>query len=256
MSAERRIVGILGGMGPAATVDFYRRIVDATDARRDQDHLHILIDSRPGVPDRTAFLTGQGDDPTPALVAMARGLERAGAQMLVIACNTANVFAPQVADAVRIPIIEWAAEAARGITQSQRGIRTVGLLATTGTIRSRLYQNAFAPHAIDVITPPPPEQDRVLTTIYGPAGVKSGAADLHAARQLVRGVGSSLAADGAEALLLACTELSYLFPHRDPTWAVPMFDAAQIVAERVIVLAGGKVRDHASVEAFSSACNR
>jgi aspartate racemase len=240
--ARKKTIGILGGMGPAATADFYRRIVDSTRAMRDQDHLHVLIDSQPEVPDRTAFLFGQGTDPTPVLLTMARSLEQAGADLLVIACNTAHAFAAQVAASVRVPLVNWIEEVTSATTARQPGLRRIGLLATNGTISSGLYQEAFASHDVQVLVPDRAAQGRVMEAIYGPAGVKSGSTDLGAARDATEAAGRALVERGAEAILLACTELSVLFAGRSPNWPVPTFDAAQVMAERVIILAGGEVK--------------
>jgi aspartate racemase len=108
-------IGIIGGMGPLATADLYRKIIEVTPAVRDQDHLHVIIDADPTIPDRTAALLGNGPDPLPKLVAAARRLEDAGAGILIMPCNTAHAFLPVLQRAVRIPFIdmteeEWAAE--------------------------------------------------------------------------------------------------------------------------------------------------
>ncbi len=238
-----KTIGVLGGMGPEATVDFYRRIVEATEAARDQDHLHVLIDGDPAVPDRTAFLLGDGPDPAPALIAMARRLEGAGAELLVMACNTASAFAPRVAAAVGVPLLDWPDEVAHGVLARQRGIGRAGVLATSGTIASGLYQRAFGRHGVEVVVPDARHQELVMQAIYGPDGVKAGTTDLTAARARVLAGGQTLVDDGAQALVLACTELSVLFATGAATaWPVPAFDAAQVVAERVIELAGGRLK--------------
>ncbi|WP_282974806.1 aspartate/glutamate racemase family protein [Saccharopolyspora erythraea] len=137
-------VGILGGMGPAATADFYDKLVRATPVATDQDHLRVVIWADPSVPDRTAALTGAGPDPTPWLSRGAEKLRACGADLLAVPCNTAHAFAPQVAEACGLPlvsIIDVTAEAAG--TALPRPSRA-GLLATTGTVRSGLYHSALA----------------------------------------------------------------------------------------------------------------
>src|SRR4051812_27943024 len=124
-----QIVGVLGGMGPAATVDFLRRVVAATPATRDQDHLRLLVDSNPAVPDRTAALLGAGPDPTPVLVAMARGLEAQGADLLVMPCNTASAFADGVQRAVTVPLLRWPDVVAEELLARRPGA-VVGILGT------------------------------------------------------------------------------------------------------------------------------
>ncbi len=242
---KKKTIGLMGGMGPAATVDFYRRIVESTDAGRDQDHLHVIVDSQPLVPDRTAFLLGHGEDPAPTLVAMAQTLERAGADVLIMACNTAHAFAPQVAVAVDIPLVELPREAAVAVAGHLPGVRRVGLLATTGTVVSGLYQRALAAQGLESVVPDHVVQERVMDAIYGPLGVKAGA-DQRQARHMMEEVGAALVAAGAQALLLACTELSVLFADSPLPCGAPVVDAAQVAVERVIRLAGGRVRSRSS----------
>ena len=100
-----KTIGVIGGMGPAATLDFFGKILEATHAERDQDHLRVLIDNNPRVPDRNAAIAGRGPSPGPQLAESARGLERAGADFLVIACNTAHAFQPDIEAAISIPLL-------------------------------------------------------------------------------------------------------------------------------------------------------
>jgi aspartate racemase len=228
-------------MGPAATVDFFRRVVALTDAATDQDHLRILIDNRPGVPDRTAYLLGHGSDPTPTLVEMAQGLERAGADLLVVACNTANAFVEEVSAGVSIPIVRWADEVGSWIIDRRPTWRRIAVLASTGTIRSGLYQKAFARSGLEVLVPSAPDQDELMAAIY--LGVKGGAADVGGLADSVRRVSRSMRDRGADATLLACTELSWIAAN-DPSGELLgdcYLDAAQIVAEQVVTLSGANV---------------
>lgn len=237
-----KTVGIIGGMGPAATADFYRQIVELTDARRDQDHLHVLIDSHPGVPDRTAFLLGRGADPRPKLLEMAQRLERSGAELLVIPCNSASPFTSDVQKVVDVPIVDWVAETVGGVLAQHGGLLRIGLLATSGTVASGLYQESFADGGVDVLVPAATLQQLVMSVILD---VKAGIASHDALRSSIVSVGTRLQRQGAEALLLACTELSLLFRETVPTWSPATYDAARIVAERVVVLAGGRLKESA-----------
>ena len=108
MSGNRRrslAVGVLGGMGPEATVDFMTRVLAATPARVDQEHIRMLVDHNPGIPDRHAAIAGTGPDIGPELAAMARGLEAAGADFLVMVCNTAHAYTEAIRTAVSIPFV-------------------------------------------------------------------------------------------------------------------------------------------------------
>jgi len=241
-----KTVGILGGMGPAATVDFFRRLVATTEASRDQDHLHILIDNQPAVPDRTAYLMGIGADPTPVLIEMARRLERAGAELLVIACNTANAFVEPVAESISVPVVRWAEEVALWVRQYQPDTRRVAVLGSTGTILSGLYQDSFRQCDVELVVPAPSHQQELMEAIY--VGVKAGTADVGRWASRVRQISTSLAEARPDAILFACTELSWLAAH-DPSAAladVPYLDAAQLVAERVVVLAGAQLSQGAA----------
>jgi aspartate racemase len=241
VSVNRKTVGVLGGMGPAATVDFFRRIVESTTVQRDQEHVHVIIDNLPQVPDRTGFLLHGGEDPGPVLIEMARRLEAAGADFLVMPCNTASAFTALIQDAVAIPVIDWAAETAKGVVTGTSGAKRVGLLATRGTIEAGIYHRTFEDLGVQILTPPEPHQEQVMNAIYGPRGVKAGHADLACARIEVDAAGQALVDAGADAVLLACTELSVLFAAHEPRWSAPTFDASQIVAEHVIARAGGDV---------------
>ena len=126
---SNRVVGILGGMGPAATADFYLKLIQATPAAVDQEHLQVLIWSDPTIPDRTEALLTHGEDPTPALIAGAEMLRRSGAGMLAVPCNTAHAFLAAVQAEVDIPIIHMIEETANYVHQLKPAIRRVGLLS-------------------------------------------------------------------------------------------------------------------------------
>ncbi len=235
-------IGVLGGMGPEASADFYRRIVDLTFARRDQDHLHVIVDGDPSVPDRTAFLDGKGDDPVPALRTVARRLEIAGAELIVMACNTAHAFYPQVAQSMDVPLVDWIGEAAGAMAGLYGSQSRIAVLATKGTLKTQLYQTALDRHGVEACVPDGPAQQELMDVIYGKGGVKAGGNDRENLRRRVQGVAEQSIASGADAVLLACTELSSLFYAVPKSWPVPVEDAAQLVAGRVIELAGGTVR--------------
>ena len=129
MTTARRTVGVMGGMGPAATVDFLDRVRRRTPARLDADHLRLLVDSDPTLPDRHAALADGGPSPGPRLVAMAQGLERAGAQGLVLVCNSAHAWADEIRAAVAVPFIDMVAETAAALARRHPHVRRPGLLA-------------------------------------------------------------------------------------------------------------------------------
>lgn len=223
------IVGVLGGMGPAASAAFVTNLVKATPVSADQEHLRVLLDSNPQIPDRTAFLLGDGPDPRPALLDSARRLRTAGATCLVLPCNTANVFAPYLAQRVPMSIVPWISTAVDAVP----GEGPVGILATEGTIRSQVYQRALAHVGRSAVEPHPGERAVVMDVIYGPEGVKSGTLSPRA-RELLIAVARSLARRGAEQLLLACTELPLLLGADADGWPVPAIDPSLAMAQRLV----------------------
>lgn len=231
-------VGVLGGMGPAATVDFLARIIAATPAERDQDHLHVLVDCNPQVPDRSAFLRSEGPDPRPSLVAMAKGLEQAGARFLVMACNTAHAFAEDIRAEVAIPLVDWPSVVADAV--SVAGVKRVGILASTGTLDANIYRIPLEARGIRSVVPTPTGQARVVRAIYGPEGVKRlGPGSQVARRDLLAGA-EDVVGQGATAVILACTEFSAVRALGELDVKVPVFDASEIVARHVVSLALGR----------------
>ena len=199
--ASSKTVGILGGMGPAATIEFFRRLVAATPAAIDQAHLRILVDNNPHVPDRTNAIFGRGADPGPALAEMARGLAALGADFLTMPCNTAHVFRAAIREAVAIPFIDMIEETAQVIA-----VKTVGLLATTGTVYSELYRVACDQRDIELVTPSDEDQELVMDII---SRVKAGGSG-PSVRDHTAAVVDRLAARGAEAVIAGCTEISLI----------------------------------------------
>ena len=215
---EKKIIGIIGGMGPLATADLFEKITLHTRAQRDQDHLRILIDSNTNIPDRTAALLHGGQDPTPQLTASAALLERMGAQVLIMPCNTAHNYYDAVAGAVHIPVLHMIRLTAQAL--QTRGVAAAGLLATDGTVETGIYQRTFAGTGIDLLTPEPEGQRAIMDMIY--RGVKAG--DLRYDASAARRAMDSLLRQGARTLILGCTELPLAaklyqldYPFTDPT---------------------------------------
>lgn len=229
--AEQQIIGVLGGLGPWATLDFFEKVLRATPAQRDQDHLRVIIDNNPKIPDRTPAILGRGEDPVPALIATARNLERAGASFLVIPCNTAHAFYDQVQAAVSIPILHIMEEVATVAAAEVPDLKSVGVLATVATVRGELYHRPFARRGVTVLQPPLPEQTLVDRGIYQ---VKAGEMGPEVTRPLV-GVAEGLVARGAQALVLGCTELPFVL--KSSHVRVPLFDSNLILARAAVRMA-------------------
>lgn len=219
-----RTVGVLGGMGPRATADFFQKLVDLTPARRDQDHLRVIVDCNPQIPDRSQCILHGGEDPTPALVATARNLERAGADFLVIPCNTAHHFLDSIRRSVRIPVLDITEVVAERAGRFSR----VGLLATRATVVAGLYQRALGRRGCEVVVPSPSRQELVDRAIFA---VKAG--DLGArVRGWVREAGRELLEGGAQALVLGCTEVPLVVEAEE--WPVPVLDSTALLAEAAV----------------------
>src|SRR4029077_12279713 len=196
-----QIVGIIGGMGPEATVDLMRRVVAKTPARDDQDHVHLIVESNPKIPSRIAHLIeGTGADPTPELIRIAGNLQRAGATALAIPCNTAHAYAHSIRRAVSIPLLDMIELTVGKIAASPRVAR-VGLLASSAVLTPELYAKAFSSHGVAVVHPR--DQDEVMALIRA---VKRGDTGLQAESALGR-MALELASQ-ADVLLIGCSELS------------------------------------------------
>lgn len=228
-------VGVVGGVGPAATVDFISRVVENTPAARDQDHIKVVVEQNPQIPDRTANLAGHGNDPTVALYATCKKLEQAGADIIAIPCNTAHAFVDRIQGHIQILIVNMLTETVAHIMQNFSGVRRVGLLATSGTVQSQLYHAAANSAGLDLIAPDPAVQDIVMESIYGENGVKAGFTSGVCKTQL-REACNHLRDLGAEVLILGCTELPLIRPAATADLP-PMLDPTEILARKCVSLA-------------------
>ncbi|USX12705.1 aspartate/glutamate racemase family protein [Oxalobacteraceae bacterium OTU3CAMAD1] len=233
-------IGIVGGVGPAATVDFMDKIISNTDATRDQDHIKLVVDHNPQIPDRTANLIGGGEDPTLAIYAACKRLEANQADLIAIPCNTAHAYVERIRRQLTIPIVNMLHETVRHIGRHHPGHRRVGLLATTGTIGSRVYQEAAAGAEFELLMPDQPHQALVMRAIYGERGVKAGYLDGECREDLMRAL-THLVDAGATVVILGCTELPLLL-REDAAFAiagreVALLDPTAILARRCVALA-------------------
>ena len=223
LATMHRVVGIIGGMGPEATLDLMRRVLAKTPARDDQDHIHLIVESNPKIPSRIAHLIeGTGDDPTPELVRIAVNLQRAGAQALAIPCNTAHAYAHSIRRAVSIPLLDMVQLTVDQIANSRRAAR-VGLLASSAVLATELYTKAFAGHGIAVVHPP--RQDEVMSLIKA---VKRGETGLETQTALAR---TALdLANHADVLLIGCSELSVIAAGI----TAPFVDSLDVQAQAIV----------------------
>jgi aspartate racemase len=227
-----RVVGIIGGMGPEATLDLMRRVVAKTPADDDADHIHLIVESNPKIPSRIAHLIdGTGADPTPELIRIAANLQRAGANALAIPCNTAHAYADSIRRAVSIPLLDMVNLTVEHIVRAG-GAARVGILASTAVHSTALYSAALSAHNIEVIRPV--NQDDVMALIKR---VKRGDTGLQAQVALGR-IALDLAVQ-SDLLLVACSELSVIAAGI----TVPFVDSLEILAQAIVDFATTKSGD-------------
>ena len=236
--SHRKVIGVLGGMGPDATVDFFAKLVTASHAESDQAHPRILIDNNPQVPDRTAAIEGRGPSPAAALAAMAQGLIDQGAELLAMPCNSAHAFAEAiVAVAGEVPFVHLIDTTVEATKARLPGVARVGVLATDGANAAGLYPDAYRAVGIEALLPAGAEQAQVMAAIYA---VKAGRAG-DAERAALREVGAALCARGAEALVAGCTEIPLLLRDGDVQHggvAVPVISSTDELVASTLRAAG------------------
>jgi len=225
---SEKIIGILGGMGPEATADLYLRIIKATPVKRDQDHPRIIVYSNSKVPDRTAAILGTGPSPMPELIRAGKRLEEAGADFIIIPCNTAHYFIDQLQKELRVPILHMIRLSAGKAKADYPKVKKAGLLATDGTVKSGLYKQAYGDVGIEILEPNPEKQADIMKAIY--QCVKAG--NLIDGGLLLRGVANDLIAVGAEMIICGCTEVSLVLKEGD--LSVPILDPLQVLAEAAV----------------------
>ena len=223
-----KVVGIIGGMGPEATVDLMRRVIAATPADDDGDHIHLIADNNPKVPSRiAALIEGRRDvNPSPAIVAMGQRLEAAGADAIVMACNTAHWYAPDVRAATSVPFLDMIEMTADALAVRATGHKRVGLLASTAVHNIGLYEKALAARGLETVSPQ--DQPRLMDIIRA---VKRGDTG-EAVRADYAAIARQLASDRVDVLAVACTELSVLAGALDP--GLPVVDALDVLTRAII----------------------
>jgi aspartate racemase len=229
-----RVIGILGGMGPEATLDFYRHIINLTPADEDQDHIRILIYSNPKIPDRTMAITGNGESPLASLVESAKLLEKGGADFIAIPCNSAHHYLPQIQREIQIPILDMVAETCRKLCEDLPGVKTAGLIAVIGTVRSGVYHRALSEAGIKIVTPEEADQEEIQTAI---AQVKAGKHN-RSTQETFQAVGKRLMDAGAGAIILGCTEVPLAFSSNVVDY--PTLNSTRILAEAAVDWAFGR----------------
>src|SRR6056297_3351022 len=204
---RKKVVGIMGGMGHEATAYFFKRIIELTKVDVDQDHIEILVHNNTNIPDRTEAIIHDGPSPIPEMIRSGMMLEVAGADFILVPCMTAYYFMDSVQNSIGVPILNAIDMTVEVIADRYPNIMRVGILATTGTIQSNLFQSRLeAKNIIPVVLEEKFQMEWVMAAIYGPQGIKAGYKDGIAKKALVA-AGNRLVEKGAQCIVGGCTEI-------------------------------------------------
>jgi aspartate racemase len=230
----RKSVGIIGGMGPAATIDLMARIVALSDVASEQDGVRMFVDNNPKVPDRNLAIAGKGPSPGPVLAQMALGLQRSGADFLVMACNTAHAFQSDITAAVTIPFVSMIDETMTEIARVCRPGTRVGILAAAGCLEAGIYQNALTRAGFEPLVLEDGSRADFMRLLYA---IKRGDTS-RTMRSEMRTLARELTIGGAGVVLAGCTEVPLVLGAADLD--VPMVDTTQVLARTVVEIASGR----------------
>lgn len=235
MSSSKKL-GIIGGMGPQATAYFFDRIVDHTQASKDQEHIDIVIFNHATMPDRTsAILNNNHALVVDKLVEDGKMLEKLGVANIAIPCNTSHFFYNAVQARINVPIINMVKETVAYIIENYNKINKIGIMATDGTIRTKTYENECIAHDVEVVIPSPQKQEIVMSIIYDE--IKNGK---RGSIEKFMEVVDELRNNGCDAIILACTELSFFKQYYTlPDYCV---DSMDVLVRKSIEASGKKYK--------------
>ena len=232
---QKTTLGVIGGLGPIATAHFMELVIRMTEAHTDQEHLDMIIYNRPSIPDRTGYILDQTKpNPLPEMIRVGNALARQGAKLIAIPCMTAHYFHRELTRYIEAPIVHAIHETAAHL--KKHGITKVGILATDGTIRSRLFQRELENHGMEVLIPSPQGQKCVMSVIYD--DIK---ANRPADMEKFRFASDELRTQGAQAIILGCTELSLI--KRDCQIGAGYLDAMEVLAQTCVLRCGGRLKE-------------
>jgi len=234
----KKTIGILGGMGPEATAYLFELIIKNTKAVKDQEHIPVLIYSNPKIPPRTDAILEKGPSPLPLLVEGARILRQAGADFIVMPCVTAHYYCQDLVKQENILFLNLLDETLFYVKKNLPALTRIGLIASTGTLHSRLFHETFAKENIQVIGPSKEEQEQVMEAIFGNKGIKAGFTS-GAAQESIQAIARKLIQRGAESVIAGCTEIPLVLKQED--LSVPLLDPLRIIALKSIEEAGYKI---------------
>ena len=235
---KQKVIGILGGMGPEATLDIFKKVIQNTKAKNDQEHIRIIIDNNPKIPDRTNAILKKGENPVPVMVQSGSALERAGADFIIIPCISAHFFIEELNEQLNLPIISAFEEIPAFVARVHPGIKRVGLLATIGTVQGGLFANKIRERGIVAFVPEPSDQERVNNAIYT---IKSSAEPQlrEESKKILIDVANHIIESGAQGIIAGCTEIPLVLRQEDIS--VPFFDSLWILARAAVREARGEM---------------
>jgi aspartate racemase len=234
MTGQTKTVGVIGGLGPAATLDFFDRILKRTKALRDQDHLRLIIDNNTKLPDRNVAARGEGPAPGAAIAAAAKGLETAGADFIVMACNTAHAYEPDIRAAIDVPFLSMIDETVKAAAELRP--EHVGVLAADGCLSANLYQDGLKKAGVKTILLPPDSQRSFMELIYR---IKAGDTG-ETVRRSMAVLAKKLEAQGAEVIIAGCTEVPLVLTQDDVE--AELISSTDVLVEKTILFAGAELR--------------
>lgn len=228
---KEKILGIIGGMGPEASAQLYMKMIKATKVKKDQEHFRIIIDSNPKIPDRTRAILGLGENPAPFIVETANNLKKAGVDLACIPCITSHYFYDEITKGTDLPIIHALLELNSFIHEAYPGIRRIGVLATTGTKNTKIFEEFLKD--VTIIYPDDNIQEEyVMEAIYGEGtGIKSGVTEGKPVERL-KAAGEHVIGKGAEVVILGCTEIGLVLTKN--SLSRPAIDPMDVMAEVMI----------------------
>lgn len=228
MHKPEQILGVLGGMGPLATVDFLRKLIEETPATCDQEHIPVITYSVPQIPDRPPAIIGYGESPLPHMLEGIRALKLAGAQSVAIACNTAHHWYDDLVAQGGLPILHIGDAACDAI--SAQSVRKVGLLATRGTLAAGFYQSRLTARGMTCLLPCEDDQ----RTLVLPAIEQVKRNNLVQAHALATRAAHRLLEDGAQAIIMGCTEIPLAIEYTTSDVSSRCIDATRALARTCV----------------------
>ena len=228
---REKTLGIIGGMGPEATAQLYMKMIKATKVKRDQDHFRIIIDSNPKIPDRTKAILGLGESPVPYIIETAKNLEKMGVDIACIPCMTSHYFFDEIQAGVEMKIMNAFEELNNYLQKNFQGIIKIGVLATTGTRNTKIFEKYLKD--MEIIYPDERFQsDYVMEAIYGEGtGIKSGVTEGRPVELLIE-AGNNVIEKGAEVVILGCTEIGLVL--KKDSLSKPSVDPMDVMAEFMV----------------------